>query len=112
MQQPFCFVDSNHIDKLTKKRMRRHVMMGKNAGRTIQRRSRKDIPTCQVTKAPAVSLVALCQQSQGDRFSPFDAFNPDSIYNNVLCGLSFPVKLTPHFAEVISNCTDERSSPS
>ncbi|KAF2451561.1 hypothetical protein P171DRAFT_515562 [Karstenula rhodostoma CBS 690.94] len=103
MQQEFCFVNGTHVDKLTKKRMRRHVMMGKNAGRTIQRKSRRDIVPYQVTKIAAVSSVAICQQPAFDRYAYVDNFREDSIYNDVLFGLSFPVQLTSHFAEVISN---------
>ncbi|OAG10003.1 uncharacterized protein CC84DRAFT_459240 [Paraphaeosphaeria sporulosa] len=103
MQQTFCFVNGTHVDKLTKKRMRRHVMMGKNAGRTIKRKSRIDVPPHQVANMTAVSSVALRQEPVFDRFAYLDNYKPDNIYNNVLSGLSFPVKITPQFAEIVSN---------
>jgi hypothetical protein len=37
----FFFVQGFQADAQSKRRMRRHVMMGKNAGRTLQRRSRQ-----------------------------------------------------------------------
>jgi hypothetical protein len=104
MQQTFCFVNGTHVDKLTKKRMRRHVMMGKNAGRTIHRKSRRDLIPPQVVKIPDVSSVAIREEPTFDRFAFFDKYRPDRIYNNVLSGLSFPVTLTPQFGEIISNC--------
>lgn len=107
MQQTFCFVNGTHVDKLTKKRMRRHVMMGKNAGRTIHRKSKRDLLPTQVARMPAVSSVAMPQEPTYDRFAFLDNYRPDSIYNEVLCGLSFPVKLTAQFAEIISNCTED-----
>ncbi|KAF4448617.1 hypothetical protein F53441_7993 [Fusarium austroafricanum] len=40
MEQTFFFVDGLHADKSSKKLMRRHVMKGKNAGKTFHRPSR------------------------------------------------------------------------
>ncbi|KAI1051637.1 hypothetical protein LB506_003046 [Fusarium annulatum] len=40
MQQNFFFVDGLNADKTSKKLMRRHVMKGKNAGKTFHRPSR------------------------------------------------------------------------
>ncbi|CAK7213093.1 hypothetical protein SBRCBS47491_001685 [Sporothrix bragantina] len=40
MAGAFMFVDGRQNDRLTKRRMRRHVMQGKNAGKTIHRPSR------------------------------------------------------------------------
>ncbi|CCT71038.1 uncharacterized protein FFB20_07445 [Fusarium fujikuroi] len=40
MEQNFFFVDGLNADKTSKKLMRRHVMKGKNAGKTFHRPSR------------------------------------------------------------------------
>jgi hypothetical protein len=40
MEQKFFFVDGLHADKTSKRLMRRHVMKGKNAGKTFHRPSR------------------------------------------------------------------------
>jgi hypothetical protein len=40
METTFHFVDARQTDRAAKRRMRSHVMKGKNAGRTIHRRSR------------------------------------------------------------------------
>lgn len=108
MTQEFCFVNATDIDKMTKKRMRRHVMMGKNAGKTVHRRSKKDQIHVQHTGAKEVvriPMVSIESVDQGKNI-PFRLryYEPLSIYNNVLTGLSFPVEITPHFAETISNC--------
>lgn len=106
MQQSYCFINGTDVDKSTRKRMRRHVMIGKNAGKTIQRKSRRDSSQCRGKKAPTVSAVTLGPRPHRDYYPCMDCGKPDSwsICNHVLCGLDFPVKLTPHFAEVITNC--------
>jgi hypothetical protein len=40
MQQAFLFIDGIHASKSSKRQMRRHVMRGKNAGRTLHRPSK------------------------------------------------------------------------
>ena len=100
MQQTFCFVNGREVDRLTKKKLRRHVMIGKNAGKTFHRRSRKDLARIEA----AVVQLPDSRAHQLYRQRNLDYYQPASIYNNVLTGLSFPVELTPHFAEIISNC--------
>jgi hypothetical protein len=35
MAQTFFFINGIHVDKASKRQMRRHVMKGKNAGKTV-----------------------------------------------------------------------------
>ena len=103
MEQSFCFVNGIHLDQTAKKRMRRHVMIGKNAGRTLHRRSKKELlRTETVVVRNAVSNVR-----QWNRRDGLECYEPLSIQNHVLTGFSFPVDLTLHHAETISNCKFE-----
>jgi hypothetical protein len=40
MAQTFFFINGIHVDKASKRQVRRHVMKGKNAGKTVNRPSR------------------------------------------------------------------------
>ncbi|KAE8147057.1 hypothetical protein BDV25DRAFT_169418 [Aspergillus avenaceus] len=55
MEKTFYFIDGLHPDRTSKKLMRRHVMKGKNAGKTIHRASReglsKDLHLIKAVKA-------------------------------------------------------------
>ena len=86
--------------------MRRHVMIGKNAGKTLHRRSRKELGRFEsgMIKTPESRAV------QGSHRRRLEYYEPASLYHHVLAGLSFPVELTPHFAEIISNCKLESVS--
>lgn len=43
MADSFLFVDSARVDGSLRKRIRRHVMAGRNAGKTFHRRSKLDL---------------------------------------------------------------------
>ncbi|KAJ4301484.1 hypothetical protein N0V90_003576 [Kalmusia sp. IMI 367209] len=103
MEQTFFFVNGTQHDRTAKRQMRRHVMIGKNAGRTLQRKSRPKKLRCQPLTPPDEFSRDVQQLAQWDRRSKLGFYSPENIYSNVLAGLSFPVKLTPHFAEIISN---------
>lgn len=103
MVQAFYFVDATHIDKSTKKRMRRHVMIGKNAGKTIARRSKKGSLKHHTMDNEDVSIYAN-SVSVRKTSAKLDYYGPASVYNNVLSGPCFPVELTPEFSAVISTC--------
>ncbi|KAF1964065.1 hypothetical protein BU23DRAFT_494060 [Bimuria novae-zelandiae CBS 107.79] len=116
MEQTFCFVNGAQIDRSTKRQMRRHMMMGKNAGKTVQRRSKKELAWKSFEGKDNQSKKEILQRGNRDldavtlpvnrigRWAQahLHYYEPTSIYDNVLSGLAFPVELTPHFAEVIS----------
>lgn len=97
MEQSFCFVNGMQLDRVAKKQMRRHVMMGKNAGKTVHRRSKKELLR--------VQTAAVKRKKEG-----LECYEPISIHDNVLTGLSFPVDLTLQHAEIISNCKLKNAS--
>lgn len=43
MEHPFLFVNGISVDRSVRKRIRRHVMTGRNVGKTHHRRSRLDL---------------------------------------------------------------------
>jgi len=119
METSFAFVDGTNVDKSTRKMMRRHVMMGKNAGKTIHRRSKRDLllrrHAAPVTAPPPSSCsMALAAKESGAAFAitpsqyAWERVCPISLCPQVLDTFRFPVTLTRHNVEVISNCMPRR----
>ena len=83
MEQQFFFIDGMHADRAAKRRMRRHVMKGKNAGKTFQRRSKAGLQL--VRRQPVANGISR------------------SICNPLLT-FPFPVVVTPVEGKTISDC--------
>ena len=52
MPREFLFVDGLEVARKERRGMRRHVMLGKNAGKTVARRSRKHLQTTDASVPP------------------------------------------------------------
>lgn len=100
MEGAFHFVDVLRTDKASKRLMRRHVMKGKNAGRTIHRRARREAPRC---RRPEIVTSRREEETEVQKLkSP--AAMPQCLQRQTL-GLSTPVGLTPYSLGVINKCT-------
>ncbi|KAF4465537.1 hypothetical protein FALBO_7621 [Fusarium albosuccineum] len=82
MEQTFFFVDGVHADRASKRLMRRHVMKGKNAGKTFKRQSRLSL---QVAQRHTLTRIARPVIS-----NPFRTFR-------------FPVEVTPIAGKAIDD---------
>lgn len=103
MENSFHFVDGFRPDRASKKLMRRHVMRGKNAGKQLRRRSRKDLTSVDVHPFKETSF--LCpgrQEGNSIRFSK-------SFGHETLTGVPLLVEVNPHSLGIIDKC---RLSPS
>ena len=112
MHQDFFFIDGIHADEASKRLMRRHVMRGKNVGRTLHRPSRLKtrVPRSQ---AQPVATLAICdsaddleQHKDGpDWLLPFPrAVMPSKRLGSGFSLLRLPVGVTPESLEVINEC--------
>ena len=111
MHQDFFFIDGIQADKTSKRLMRRHVMKGKNAGRTLHRPSRTKQRVSR-SQAQFVSTLATCdtanEHEQHDNaldwllpLSP--AFMVSKRLGNGL-SLGIPIQVTRESLEVINEC--------
>ena len=111
MHQDFFFIDGIQADKTSKRLMRRHVMKGKNAGRTLHRPSRTKQRVSR-SQAQFVSTLATCdtanEHEQHDNaldwllpLSP--AFMVSKRLGNGL-SLGVPIQVTRESLEVINEC--------
>lgn len=83
MGQTFYFIDGFNADRASKKLMRRHVMKGKNTGKTLHRPSRLGL---QVAQRPA------------------NTNQVTEATGNPLLTFSFPVEVTPYAVKIIDDC--------
>lgn len=90
----FLFVDGLHADRAAKKRLRQHVMRGKNAGKKINRQS-------QTSKA-----LVLKSPEPRARFQlkPFSLVAHLNRFGGTLSSLPFPIEVTADNLQVIDTC--------
>jgi hypothetical protein len=100
MKKTFHFVDSSDkVDRATQRSARSYVMKGKNAGKTVHRRSRFGLGAGQ-TPCNDASV------PKGDVRKP----NPEELgpvarnLGNVLCTFKFPVELSGSSLKSIDQC--------
>ncbi|KAH7142113.1 hypothetical protein EDB81DRAFT_691592 [Dactylonectria macrodidyma] len=120
MDNTFFFVDGIEPDRESKRLMRRHVMKGKNAGKTFHRRSRPGLASRQsnTTLAPSSSSLYLSRHldKQTSRWDwgclPTNAIGRN--LGSVLFTCSLPVKVTTTSQKIIHqffNFTADRIYP-
>ncbi len=105
MDQNFFFVDGMHANKASRRQMRRHVMKGKNAGKTLNRPSKPKRQNTQLTSNSS----SIDKRSIGeDRSAPISmsGFGPLS---NIFIPSWLPIGVTPESLKVIHECTNEKS---
>lgn len=92
MGQTFLFIDGIDADQASKRLMRRHVMKGKNAGKTLHRPTRPDLRAVR-RQAYAKAHPNLCPENQ-----------VTAVFGNPLLTFSFPVQVTPRAIQTINDC--------
>jgi hypothetical protein len=106
MGKRFLFVDSTDVDRTTRKSIRRHVMNGKNAGKTHHRSSRLDL----IRRTPYNNNRTTFQRSastsnEEEAEADQELSCPVTNYRNLgnpFLSLSFPLELTPRSLKVIN----------
>jgi hypothetical protein len=93
MVQDFQFIDGTKHDGATRRLARSHVMKGKNAGRKLNRRSRKE---ARPSKRQTSSQVSGVSSNNECMWSP--------ILIDTLRFVSFPVDALPESQFVINHC--------
>lgn len=110
MEKTFLFIDGHQADRSTKRLMRRHVMMGKNAGKTIHRPSRRDLD---IKRRPAVNHTyprvtsGFFEEPEAGTGAAWTYVEPNTIaraLGNTLLTIRSPVNLTPYAIEVTDTC--------
>ncbi|OBT73385.1 hypothetical protein VF21_07679 [Pseudogymnoascus sp. 05NY08] len=104
MEKSFQFVDGANIDNITRKSIRSHVMKGKNARRTVHRKSRLT-PTTSWLPPPG-HKAATQRTSQGLRKVEEDpteiSMRVSRNLGSVFLTFRFPIELTPHSIKVVN----------
>ena len=108
MAQPFQFVDGLNPDRASKRRMRQHVMKGKNAGRTVQRKSRLDV-LAKWHNAPAdvnISTIAkpLVEEERHGNGEDMPVPDPEMRFGGAFQSLALPVEVAAYPMKVINDC--------
>lgn len=109
MDQKFLFVDGVETGKAARKRIRRHVMNGKNAGKKVHRRSRLDL----IRPAPYYQKQKFSQQREPQivekQVTRMDQSLACPIMSHRSLGnpfrtLSYPVETTSYTINVFNQC--------
>lgn len=108
MEKSFHFVDTTRNDKDSKRRMRRFVMKGKNAGKTIHRPSRLALAENDRRRPqPNTDSTALARIT-GDDVDKNALFTYSGTltieYRHCFPAYSLPFKVAPHLLKVINIC--------
>lgn len=100
MEKTFKFVDSSaKVDRVTRKLMRSHVMRGKNAGKTVHRRSRFELSAGRTPCGDASFPNEEARKRNAEELGPV-ARN----LGNVLRTFQFPVELSESSLKSIDQC--------
>ena len=97
----YHFVENNAIDAILRRRIRQHVMLGKNTGRRCPPPSKADVrtgPRLVLQKAPASS------ENSSDCSSDVGSVSIPRSPGNALSYFTFPCELTPHMDMIINRC--------
>jgi hypothetical protein len=102
MEKRYEFIDSTKRDRSTKRLARSHAMKGKNAGKTLHRRSRLDLGRRPVTLMP----VAECQHDDASYRAPtqYSLGVTSPTLDSSFLSFSFPVEATPKTRSMIGQC--------
>ncbi len=102
MEKMFHFVNASEVDGRVagRREMRRHVMMGKNAGKTIHRPSRIAAAKHEASGCQRVGNAHALIRNAGRAERSYRAIIPIAGFRT----FPSPVTLTEQYAEVISSC--------
>ena len=96
MGEGFYFVDGLTPDRASTRMKRRHVMKGKNAGKSVRRHRRGDI------SGPAsAGAIVLARKGKSPMTSPTA---PLKYLGSEILSLPTPVPFTPYSVEVLNQC--------
>ncbi|PVI05439.1 hypothetical protein DM02DRAFT_668366 [Periconia macrospinosa] len=104
MTQTFHFVNGACADRKERKELRRHVMIGKNAGRTIHRPSRIKAFQQKSLELRDENVASICTKRDFER----DSMNSGKVGKvpqwrlSEVKSVAFPVELTPQYAEIVA----------
>jgi hypothetical protein len=108
-EKKYYFIDGIEADRASKKLMRRHVMKGKNAGKTFHRPSRVASEKARRTGTVDGSCAppaARCCDPEG-RYVYWMHLSARTVVRDVgdmLLPISLPVEVTPQSLKVINQC--------
>jgi hypothetical protein len=124
VQKTFHFMDGLQAGPDSKKQMRRHVMMGKNAGKKIHRPSKRDFnsrpkPMPLIPAHPKFANTSIIQsadriESHKGEAEIWKHVAPNIIGRNIgntLVTLSVPVQLTTYSLTVVDQCEYQQTVP-
>lgn len=103
MEKTFHFMDGLQADREARRKMRRHVMLGKNAGKTIHRPSRRDGEKSREVTGGAV----VAKNSKPYGSTDWQCVSSSIIgrpLGNTFLTISLPVRLTTQALQVVNEC--------
>ena len=98
----YHFVENNAIDEISRRRIRQHIMQGKNTGR----RRCPRVPKATLTTVPRLILprAPLSSANSSDYSSDAGSGSIPRSPGNALSYFAFPCELTPHMDMIINRC--------
>lgn len=107
-EKTFYFVDGIAADRASKKLMRRHVMKGKNAGKTFHRPSRVAVEKARrpaaLERPGALPHQGFDQEGRYAYWMRLSERREIRSIENVILPFSLPVEVTPKSLMVINQC--------
>lgn len=114
MEKSFHFVDTTQNDKASRRQVRRFVMKGKNAGKTVHRPSRmaalakhhqQQANTSSSSGGGSSMALSRVTASDGDMEALFAYSGALATkYRDMYPTFSLPVKVAPHSLKIINQC--------
>lgn len=98
MGEKFHFVDGIGADRASKRLMRSHVMKGKNAGKTLHRRTRPG------ARRQRSEVITKCRESEIAECQLASPVDTSLMLGSLLRTLSTPVDFTRYSLGVIHKC--------
>lgn len=111
MNKTFFFIDGIQPDRASKRRMRRHVMKGKNAGKTFHRPSRLGRANHQPNTTVVPPPLPVSRQPNKQRhYTDWICVSSNTIRScgNALLTFSLPVAVSPYSLKIINECMNAR----
>lgn len=100
MEKTFQFVDTSaKVDSTTRKLMRSHVMKGKNAGKTVHRRSRRELGAGRATYDDTSFPENEARMRSSEELGPVA-----KSLGSALRTFQFPVELSENALKSVDNC--------
>jgi len=95
----FQFVENNNIDEAARKRIRSHVMKGKNAGKVRPRNRQKQ----RTNLNPGED-----DWKPTDKNDMYEALSVPRTVGDIFSTLTFPCEFKPYMKELLHKCVDNQ----